>query len=85
MSEQMARPMVYAGLLHASSSSDPARGALLVKMRERLTIISKHLIFFDLEWLAVEDAAAARLLADKAAHYKNTTSRTAASSRARTT
>jgi oligoendopeptidase F len=72
LSEQAARPMVYAGLLHASSSSDQSRGALLVRMRERGTAIGKHLIFFDLEWLAVEDAAVAKLLADKElAHYRH--------------
>ncbi len=72
MSEQMDRPMVYASLLHASSSLDPARGALLIRARERRTAIGKHLIFFDLEWIKVEDAAVARLLADKElAHYKH--------------
>src|SRR4051812_37786511 len=51
--EQMDRPAVYASLLHASSSQDPKRGALLARTRERRTAINTHLIFFDLEWVKV--------------------------------
>ena len=49
---------VYAGLLHAARTDDPARGALLARTRERTTAINKHLIFFDLEWVKVADEAA---------------------------
>jgi oligoendopeptidase F len=61
--EQMDRPSVYASLVHASKTDTPAHGALLSRTREKRTEISKHLIFFDLEWVQVADADAARLLA----------------------
>ena len=64
LSEQMDRPAVYAGLLHAAKTDDPRHGALLARTRERRTAINKHLIFFDLEWVKVPDDAAAQLLAD---------------------
>ncbi|MFO0910115.1 MAG: M3 family oligoendopeptidase [Isosphaeraceae bacterium] len=62
LSEQMDRPGVYASLLHAAKSDDPVRGALLSKTRERRTLINKHLIFFDLEWVKVPDDVAAALI-----------------------
>jgi oligoendopeptidase F len=61
--EQMDKPLVYAGLLHASKSDEPRHGALLARTREERTAINKHLIFFDLEWAKVDDAPAAALLA----------------------
>jgi oligoendopeptidase F len=66
LSEQMDRSAVYAGLLHAAQTDDPRRGALLAMTRERRTAINKHLIFFDLEWVAVADADAEVLLANPA-------------------
>src|SRR4051794_41839666 len=35
LSEQMDRPSVFAGLLHAAKTDDPRRGALLTRARER--------------------------------------------------
>jgi oligoendopeptidase F len=64
--EQMDRPAVYAGLLHAAKTDDPKNGALLMQTRERRTAINKHLIFFDLEWIQVPDDKAAALCADPA-------------------
>jgi oligoendopeptidase F len=72
LSEQMDRPAVFAGLLHAAKTDDPRRGALLARTREQRTIINKHLIFFDLEWVKVEDQAARALLArPELAHYRH--------------
>lgn len=62
LSEQMDRPAVFAGLLHAAKTDDPRRGALLSATREQRTSINKHLIFFDLEWVKVPDAAAQALV-----------------------
>ena len=56
--EQMDRPGTFAGLFHAAKSDDPARGALLARTREARTAINKHLIFFDLEWVKVDDTRA---------------------------
>jgi oligoendopeptidase F len=73
LSEQMDRPAVFAQLLHAAKTDDPRRGALVARTREARTAINKHLIFFDLEWVQLDDAAANRLLADpllaKYRHY----------------
>ncbi len=63
LAEQMDRPAVFAGLLHAAQTDDPRHGALLSRTHEQRTLINKHLIFFDLEWVKVEDEAARRLLA----------------------
>jgi oligoendopeptidase F len=62
--EQMDRSGVYASLVHAAKTDDPRHGALVAKTRERRTAINKHLIFFDLEWVALDDAAVNALLAD---------------------
>jgi oligoendopeptidase F len=60
----MDKPLVYAMLLHAAKTDDPARGALLAKTREARTAINQHLIFFELEWVHLPDAIAQPLLAD---------------------
>ncbi len=64
--EQADKPVVYAGLLHAADSRPPAHGALLAMTQERGSEIRTHLLFFDLEWLAL-DAAAAEPIIDAAA------------------
>jgi oligoendopeptidase F len=61
--EQMDKPIIYASLVHAAKTDDPRHGALLARTREQRTVINKHLIFFDLEWVKVDDQAAHRLLA----------------------
>jgi oligoendopeptidase F len=64
LSELMAKPAVFAGLLHAAKTDDPRHGKLLARTREQTTAINQHLIFFDLDWVKVEDAAAERLIND---------------------
>jgi oligoendopeptidase F len=72
MSEQMDKPLIYASLVHAAKTDDPRHGALLARTREQRTVINKHLIFFDLEWVKVADEAVKRLLAEPAlAHYRH--------------
>jgi oligoendopeptidase F len=66
LSEQMDKPIIYASLVHAAKTDDPKHGALLARTREQRTVINKHLIFFDLEWVKVPDDAAQRLLATPA-------------------
>ena len=64
------RVETYARLRQAADSSDQARGALVQKVRERNTQIETELLFFDLEWSALDDDVAERLLADPALeHY----------------
>jgi oligoendopeptidase F len=62
LAEQMDKPAVYASLLHAARTDDPRHGALLSRTREQRTLINKHLIFFDLEWVKVADAPARAVL-----------------------
>jgi oligoendopeptidase F len=62
LSEQMDRPAVYAGLVHAAKTDDPKHGALLARTREQRTAINKHLIFFDLEWVKLGDEPARALI-----------------------
>jgi oligoendopeptidase F len=59
----MDKPAIYAGLLHAAKTDDPKHGALLSRTREQRTAINKHLIFFDLEWVKLDDGPAERLIA----------------------
>lgn len=54
----------YAGLYFSADTTDPARGALLQKVEERSTAITTKLLFFELEWAAVDDARSEELLAD---------------------
>src|SRR3954466_3544014 len=53
----------YAGLRFSTDTADPARGALLQKVQELGTAIETKLLFFGLEWAALEDDKAEELLA----------------------
>jgi oligoendopeptidase F len=52
----------YASLRFATDTAEPARGALLQLMQERATEIETKLLFFELEWAAIDDAVADALL-----------------------
>jgi oligoendopeptidase F len=60
------RVETFARLRQAADSSDQARGALVQKVRERNTQIETELLFFELEWSALDDEVAGRLLDDPA-------------------
>ena len=53
----------YAILNFSGNTADPARGALLQRMQEKATAIETALLFFELEWAALEDDRAEELLA----------------------
>ena len=53
------------GLHFSTDTADPARGALYQRVQERATPIETKLLFFELEWAAVDDARADELLADR--------------------
>ena len=53
----------YAILNFSGDTADPARGALLQRMQEKATAIETALLFFELEWAALDDARAEELLA----------------------
>lgn len=52
----------YASLRFATDTADPARGALLQKMQEQVTAMETQLLFFELEWAALDDERAETLL-----------------------
>jgi oligoendopeptidase F len=54
----------YASLRFAVDTADPARGALLQLVQERATEVETLLLFFELEWAAIDDDRADALLAD---------------------
>lgn len=64
--EQADKPAVYAGLLHAADARPPAHGALVARTQEAGSEIRNQLVFFDLEWLAVDEAAARAVIDDPA-------------------
>src|SRR4051794_10989213 len=64
--ETAGRAGYYAGLRFSADTLDPANGALMQRAEERETELQTRLLFFDLEWAALEDARADELLADDA-------------------
>jgi oligoendopeptidase F len=67
------RAASYAALAFSTDTADPARGALLQSVEERGTAIQTTLLFFELEWAAIDEARAHELLAadglDFCRHY----------------
>ncbi len=57
------RAGTYAALRFSTDTADPANGALLQVAQERGTAIETTLLFFDLEWAALDDARVETLLA----------------------
>jgi oligoendopeptidase F len=55
--ERLGRVTSYAGLVFSGDAQDPANGRFYQTMRERVTAISSHLIFFTLEINRLEDHA----------------------------
>jgi oligoendopeptidase F len=64
--EVLGRAAAFAFLDFSTDVADPARGALLQKVQETGTQIGTHLIFFQLEWIAVADEQAEVLVEDAA-------------------
>jgi oligoendopeptidase F len=63
LQELVGRAGSYAMLNFATATADPERGALLQRVQERGTQIETTLIFFELEWAALDDERAEALLA----------------------
>jgi oligoendopeptidase F len=61
--ELIGRAASYAALRFSTDTADPTRGALLQRVQERGTELETKLLFFDLEWAALDDARADELLA----------------------
>ncbi|MDQ6606094.1 MAG: M3 family oligoendopeptidase [Actinomycetota bacterium] len=62
ISDLVGRAASYASLQFSTDTADPARGALLQRMQERATEAETKLLFFELEWAAIEDDKADALL-----------------------
>jgi oligoendopeptidase F len=73
ISELTSRAGNYAMLRFSVDTADPALGALLQRVEEKSTQIETTLLFFELEWAALEDERADELLAaeglDTARHF----------------
>lgn len=59
-------PGAFASLLFAADTLTPAHGALMQEVQEREVAISRHLIFFELELIAIPEEQFALLLGDPA-------------------
>jgi oligoendopeptidase F len=60
------RAMTFAQLRFSTNMADPPRGALVQSIQEQYAALSTELLFFGLEWAAVDDDHAERVLADAA-------------------
>src|SRR3954452_9140071 len=76
ISELAGRAGNYAHLRFAADTADPANGALVAKVSELGTAIETQLLFFELEWAALDDAKVEELLKadglDKVTHHLRT-------------
>ena len=62
--ETLGRVGSYAGLLYAADTAKPEYQDLTQRVEQRSTEIRNLLLFFELEWLKVNDTIASRLIAD---------------------
>jgi oligoendopeptidase F len=70
--EALSAVVAFASLTFAGDTRPPVHGALLTRARESASDIRSHLLFLELEWAALPDAAAAVLLKSEAlAHYRH--------------
>ena len=63
LQELVGRGGYYAALKFSTDTADPANGALMQWVQEQETAIQTTLLFFELEWAALEDEPAEALLA----------------------
>jgi oligoendopeptidase F len=75
--EVLGRAGSYAMLNFAGNTADPPRGALLQKVQEGGTKIETTLLFFELEWAALDDDRAEQLLASDGLEFARHHLRTA--------
>jgi oligoendopeptidase F len=66
LQEPAYRADAFAQLLFAGNTAEPRYGALLQRVQERGSEVRNALVFFELEWVAVDDARADALLAEPA-------------------
>jgi oligoendopeptidase F len=69
ITELVGKAASYASLNFATDTADPARGALLQRMEEQATEIETKLLFFELEWAALDDERAEELLSTEGLEF----------------
>jgi oligoendopeptidase F len=62
LQEIVARAGSFSGLHFSTDTTDPERGALFQRVQEKATPIETKLLFFELEWAAIDDERADALL-----------------------
>jgi oligoendopeptidase F len=62
--EPPGRAGAYASLRFAADTAAPPNGALLQRVQERGSAVRNAIVFFQLEWVALDESHAARLLAE---------------------
>jgi oligoendopeptidase F len=79
LNDLVGRAGSFVQLQFSTDTADPARGALLQRVQEKATAIETALLFFELEWAALDDEHAEELLAtdglDFARHHLRTARR----------
>lgn len=79
LSDLIGRAASYASLKFAEDTTKPEHGALLALVEERGTAVQTKLLFFELEWTALDDGRAEQLLGadglERARHYLRTVRR----------
>jgi oligoendopeptidase F len=66
ISSALYRAGAFSHLLYSTNTADPARGALLQRIQEKSTEAATIVLFFDLEWVALDDNRAEKILSDPA-------------------
>ncbi len=69
LDELLGRLYSFAGLVYSENTNDPARTKFFGDVQEKITTASSHLIFFQLELTALDDAAMEAGYADPALAY----------------
>lgn len=65
ISEQIGKLLSFAYLIFAADTAKPEHGAFLQKIQEKATEARKFLMFFELEWVALNDGKARKLMDDR--------------------
>lgn len=64
--ERVGKACAYAELLHAADVTPATHGALVARTQEQASAVRQELLFFELEWLALDEAVAQRVMDDPA-------------------
>jgi oligoendopeptidase F len=73
LQDRVARPSIYASLLHTQDTASPANGRLLARVEEAGAERGRHLVFFHLELAELTDEQVSLLYADRrASRYQHT-------------